>query len=187
MARRPAATHRLNNHVTGRLQNRDYLHFLVRLSFNHTKESRTADTKRKKIRIETTPKVMWGGWTQTRWFFSIFTFSSAKETSGTSCTLQWKRPSYSSLKSRRNKDVHPPTPPTPQKKTHLPFQCLLNSVVCDLRDGEIENDTNTRKRRRIFRYGACGIKALQQRSQKNRNLRNSCLQINTSREYTISC
>lgn len=160
MARRPAATHRLNNHVTGRLQNRDYLHFLVRLSFNHTKESRTADTKRKKIRIETTPKVMWCGWTQTRWIFSIFTFSSAKETSGTSCTLQWKRPSYSSLKSRRNKDVHPPP-----KKRHLPFQCLLTCVVCDLRDGEIENDTNTFKLRRIFRYGACGIKALQRRSQ----------------------
>lgn len=30
---------------------------------------------------------MWCCWTQTRWIFSIFTFSFAKETSGTSCTL----------------------------------------------------------------------------------------------------
>lgn len=43
--------------------------------------------RKKKI----TPEVMRCRGTQTRWIFSIFTFSSAKETSGTSCTLQWRR------------------------------------------------------------------------------------------------
>lgn len=39
------------------------------------------------------------------------------------------------------------TPPPNQPQTHLSFQCLLDSFVCDLRDVDIEKDmTQTQTR-----------------------------------------